>query len=271
MNCNCPKAYPLLQCIETLQIGVVDPGLTDLTIQFECVITGRIMRIEGVNPQADGLLTVDVSTLSNFFSPRLEIELKVLASLETTGDVVPVNVTNSTFECVLLNFVEGETELASIALMDYAVQQLKFTTFPEGRGLGVAIEPVFDGVFIADYGDGSKRVLYSGYSNTYEYPDIGEYDGIIRGRFQDMTALDMHASKMGVIVLPSTHSIIDLDVSENRLSVDSVNDMLINLDNNGFSNGIALLSTQTPAAPPDGFGATAKANLIAKGWTVTTD
>lgn len=59
--------------------------------------------------------------------------------------------------------------------------------------------------------------------------------------------------------------------NNNQLTVAAVSNSLIQLDANGLNNGIVDLSNQTPAAPPNAGGATAAANLIGKGWTVTTD
>lgn len=72
-----------------------------------------------------------------------------------------------------------------------------------------------------------------------------------------------------------TYGILDLTACTGfgfnaDLSVTDVNNFLIALDANGLSGGICNLQ-QTPAAAPTGAGATAKANLIGKGWTVTTD
>lgn len=55
-----------------------------------------------------------------------------------------------------------------------------------------------------------------------------------------------------------------------NFSTSDVNTFLIGLDGNGLSGGNCLFN-ETPAAPPSGAGATAKTNLIGKGWTVTTD
>jgi len=54
------------------------------------------------------------------------------------------------------------------------------------------------------------------------------------------------------------------------LTATSVNNILISIDAAGQSNGTLGLNGGTSAAPT-GAGATAKANLIAKGWTVTTN
>lgn len=271
MNCNCSKAYPIPQCIDQLQIGVVDPGLTDLYVQFECTVTGRIQRIGPVDPQADGLLIIDVSDISNFFSPRLEIEMTVLTSLETTGDFVPVKVGGQEFECVLLNFINGESELAVIALKEESVQLMKFSISPEGRGTTLAIKGVWEGLFIADYGDSSKRVLYSGAFNTYDYPVAAAYQGNVRGDFTVMTELDLFGANIDGISLPSKHAIVKINLSSNKLTSKDVDDVLINFMNLPHTAVDILLSGQTPAAPPSETGEYAKAVLIARGTNVITD
>lgn len=65
--------------------------------------------------------------------------------------------------------------------------------------------------------------------------------------------------------------IIDLDLSGELLSTASVNAILQDIFNFGYSFGTLNLSSQTPAAPPSGAGITAKNNLIYRGWNVTTD
>jgi hypothetical protein len=58
----------------------------------------------------------------------------------------------------------------------------------------------------------------------------------------------------------------------NWFTTDTVNSLLIELDNNGGAYGEVYISDQNgAAAPPNGGGITAKANLIGKGWTVVTD
>jgi hypothetical protein len=58
--------------------------------------------------------------------------------------------------------------------------------------------------------------------------------------------------------------------AEQDFSVSQVNAFLVGLDGNGLSSGNCSMQ-QIPAATPTGAGLTAKANLIVKGWTVTTD
>jgi hypothetical protein len=57
---------------------------------------------------------------------------------------------------------------------------------------------------------------------------------------------------------------------ENSLTTTSVNNILIDLDNNDQLNGNCRLNGGTNAAP-DGAGITAKNNLLSKGWTANTN
>lgn len=66
-------------------------------------------------------------------------------------------------------------------------------------------------------------------------------------------------------------NLIALDLSAEKLTVSTVNSILSALDNFNRKFGTLDLSGQTPAAAPTGAGITAKNNLIAKGWSVSTD
>lgn len=65
--------------------------------------------------------------------------------------------------------------------------------------------------------------------------------------------------------------LIEVQLQNNKLSTTAISNGLIDLDSNASSNGNAQFEGQTPAAPPNAGGTTAKANLIGRGWTVTTD
>lgn len=63
-------------------------------------------------------------------------------------------------------------------------------------------------------------------------------------------------------------TLLTFNTHNNSLDVDSVNQILIDLDTAGASNGTCNVSGNTA---PTGAGATAKTNLQGKNWTVTTD
>lgn len=59
--------------------------------------------------------------------------------------------------------------------------------------------------------------------------------------------------------------------SSNNLSVALINNLLTHIDSQGVNNFNVMMQGQTPSAPPSGAGITAVANLISRGYTVTTD
>ena len=75
--------------------------------------------------------------------------------------------------------------------------------------------------------------------------------------------------------LTLTPNLVTFTQNASGLSVSQVNTILTQLDANGKSNGNVqvnqYLASFYAASPPSGAGATAKTNLQAKGWTVTTD
>ncbi len=62
-----------------------------------------------------------------------------------------------------------------------------------------------------------------------------------------------------------------LQFGDNSISVSNINNILVDLDNNGVTNGVFISTNQTPIATPTGLGATAKTNLLGKSWTMSTD
>ncbi len=56
-----------------------------------------------------------------------------------------------------------------------------------------------------------------------------------------------------------------------RLSTSNINTILTTFDAYGTNGGTIDISGQNPPRVPTGAGATAKANLIGRGWTITTD
>ena len=84
------------------------------------------------------------------------------------------------------------------------------------------------------------------------------------GNLNDVTALD-------ITPLIGANDGIIIRVQNNKISTTNINQLLIDLDAKGWIDGDLYCLTQTPAAPPTGAGIIAKANLLAKGWIVTTD
>lgn len=75
----------------------------------------------------------------------------------------------------------------------------------------------------------------------------------------------------GVSGFTLTTGLYNLQIDHNSISVTDINNALVALDTNGITNGNFISTIQSPLAAPTGLGATAKTNLIGKGWTVVTD
>lgn len=86
----------------------------------------------------------------------------------------------------------------------------------------------------------------------------------------NIDTLFISSGNLNDIELPSA-PISSLNLSNNLLSTETINRILIQIDEYGLTGGRITLSQQTPSAPPTGAGITAASNLVAKGWTVTTD
>lgn len=77
-------------------------------------------------------------------------------------------------------------------------------------------------------------------------------------------------ANLSTVIIEGCPNLIYLDAGDCALSEDVVNNILITLDNNGLENGEVYLQNGTSSAPT-GAGATAASNLMAKGWTVSTN
>ena len=91
------------------------------------------------------------------------------------------------------------------------------------------------------------------------------------------TRISLQKSDLGYVdftVLSAVNDNIDIIIRDNSMTAGEVNNILDDLDNEGWING--TLSIAGTNAAPDGAsggfdGLTAKANLIANGWTVSTN
>lgn len=81
----------------------------------------------------------------------------------------------------------------------------------------------------------------------------------------DLVNLLITGSNLASIDISNNPDLQFINLSADLFSVTNVNDILIQLDSNGISNGTLTLSG---APQPTGSGITARDNLIAKGWTI---
>jgi hypothetical protein len=79
--------------------------------------------------------------------------------------------------------------------------------------------------------------------------------------------LDVQGCSLSALDISNNPLIDDLDASYNSLSQSAVDNIFINLDNGGLSNGIADLGG-TGNAAPSAASSTARFNLSTKGWSI---
>lgn len=182
---------------------------------------------------------------------------------------------------------EGESEVdeSEIDTTDYMEIdiQLDSVANPVGIGLPAGI--------VVKWGDGASSISEAGTGASHTYTATGTYTiRIATGELlyltlNDQPVIDMRnwpAELVNMQVIGSSLlstfdaneipiNMNDLQLYNNVLAVSTVNSILVKLDANGLSTGLCFLQEQAATATPTGTGATAKASLISKGWTVTTD
>lgn len=85
----------------------------------------------------------------------------------------------------------------------------------------------------------------------------------------NLTSVDVSANDIENLIIPDTFAPIDyLTANGNALTVESVNNILINLDGSGVTSGEVNIFEGTNAFPT-GLGIDAAVNLSGKGWTVS--
>lgn len=106
---------------------------------------------------------------------------------------------------------------------------------------------------------------YSGYIYV---ENANNLTGVIL--YSGFNVANPNADIINITGLENYPNITILNIRNNALSASLVNYILTTLDSNGKLGGNVSLQGGTNAAP-SGAGITAKANLITKGWTVTTN
>jgi hypothetical protein len=135
-----------------------------------------------------------------------------------------------------------------------------------------AFDQVIDFLGLTSYSDATIDIspltscLTFGLNNN---PQITNLDTSSLGVFTYFNAKD--CSALATMDFTGMNNCINADLRNCALDSSMIDECLVKLDGFGNNNGTLKLEGQTPSAPPSGAGATAKANLIGKGWTVTTD
>lgn len=88
-----------------------------------------------------------------------------------------------------------------------------------------------------------------------------------------LTDIQLPNNQLSSIDISNCVNLAIIDLTNNLLTINAINTILVDLVNNGFNNGTASLDAQTPAAPPSGAGATAYTTLTTppRSWTITVD
>lgn len=89
--------------------------------------------------------------------------------------------------------------------------------------------------------------------------------------FPNLISASLDACAQTAADIVNTQPINYFHAIVNNLSSADVDAILISLDGNGVLGGTVDVSGQTPLAPPSPAGQISYANLVGKGWTVTTD
>jgi hypothetical protein len=88
-----------------------------------------------------------------------------------------------------------------------------------------------------------------------------------------LTDIQLPDNLLSSIDISNCVNLSNIDLTNNVLTINAINTILVDLVNNGFNGGTAALDAQTPAAPPSGAGATAYTTLTTppRSWTISVD
>lgn len=109
MSCSCTNVCEIPTCVETINMGIIDPDITVL-VQFKEIVTGRIKQVQGESDET-GELIIDVSNINSFFSPNFVYEVTILASNANQCDTEDWTIDDTAdVECVQIRFIQIEVE-----------------------------------------------------------------------------------------------------------------------------------------------------------------
>ena len=250
---------------KTLSIAADESILdgTDKIIKLESEYLGDITTIDWGGKKLTGgipelakftslsVLKLDINALTGSI-PSL-IELTSLSNIDLSSNLLSGN-TPDLIGLVLLQALQIDNNSLDGTISDISGAIILFTFSCSGNSLTGSI-PSFPTSII----------------NVYVY------DNSLTGNIPSLTGLTLlknfwcyDNSLTGYIASTISTTLTNFNASNNALTVTAINQILVDFDAAGHSGGILNLSGGTNGIP-SGAGATAKANLIAKGWTVTTN
>lgn len=89
--------------------------------------------------------------------------------------------------------------------------------------------------------------------------------------FPAMLVLYLNDTNVTALDLSNNPLLIILNAYNCKLTVSEIDQAFLDMDANAVSNCVIRFEGQTPSAPPTATSATARANLVARGCTITTD
>jgi len=108
MSCNCAKIKDLPTCIDELIIGTISLLSQDVFVFFKNTSIDYTVRLTGVS-DGDGLVTIDLSALNNFFSPNYSYDIWITAEDESPTSKQDITYDTYTFyDCLSAKFFRIE-------------------------------------------------------------------------------------------------------------------------------------------------------------------
>lgn len=217
-------------------------------------------------------------------------------------EIIDENYPLCNYKIELLPMQSDAIEIIEDVIIEDKIQFTHDST--DNLNLKIQLEHSISVDISVDWGDGNvENYVGSNILLEHDYLTAGEFDGIINcnnwaaftriffGDFTNQLSLGIKQfilnDKMTELYLidGSNNKLVNfqayrqckeltiIDLYDNNLSEVSVNNLLIEIDNkiNSSSSFKYIYINGGTNAAPTGAGATAKANLISKGWTVNTN
>ena len=105
MSCtNCQPTKSVPTCSGILNLGQIDPLLTDVNVVVKDIITGRKRFLKGIINA--GVLSVNLSSLNRYLTPNLSYTLEAFEGdqFPDFSQPVSVEIDGNEYECLRLNF-----------------------------------------------------------------------------------------------------------------------------------------------------------------------
>jgi len=241
----------------------------------------NLLNITYLNVTNNNLSTANVSNLIN------------LTNLYCDGNnISSINLTN------LTNLIDLNLSNNDLISLDFTNQENLTTLQCSNNNISTLIfDNTFTITYVLNYIDISHNNLssldftntqigisyldfsYNNVTSFYTIASISTLDcnnnNLTNLEFDNSTSLSFlncSNNQLSILDIGFAYNLIQANISYNQLDTTNINNILINLQNNGLTNGQVQLNNQTPSACPSGDGILAEFYLIdVQGWTVTVD